>query len=133
MARGKRFSPEQIIATLRQIEVQLAQGKGLALACKEAGIAEQGRDRGLARSLQSYPPPLSPRLPTTRARHPRFRSPPTHTKHHAVVSHNPVQNPGQVTPAFTSVSPRMRLVSWVLKARSDLKRRGDSSSMTESA
>src|SRR5215208_5572168 len=41
MARGKRFSPEQIIATLRQIEVQLAQGKGLALACKEAGIAEQ--------------------------------------------------------------------------------------------
>ena len=61
MARGKRFSPEQIIATLRQIEGQLAQGKGLALACKEAGIAEQGRDRGLARSLQSYPPPLSPR------------------------------------------------------------------------
>jgi hypothetical protein len=77
MARGKRFSPEQIIATLRQIEVQLAQGKGLALAWKEAGIAEQGRDRGLARSLQSYPPPLSPRLPPTRARHPRFRSPPT--------------------------------------------------------
>ncbi len=41
MARGKRFSPEQIIAMLRQIEVQLAQGKSLALACKEAGIAEQ--------------------------------------------------------------------------------------------
>ena len=41
MARGKRFSPEQIIAMLRQIEVQLAQGKRLALACKEAGIAEQ--------------------------------------------------------------------------------------------
>src|SRR5215212_4609536 len=97
MARGTRFSPEQIIATLRQIEGPLAQNKSLALACKEAGIAEQGRDRGLARSLQSYPPPLSPRLPTTRARHPRFRSPPTHTKHHAVVSHNPVQNPGQVT------------------------------------
>jgi hypothetical protein len=34
MARGKRFSPEQIIAMLRQIEVQLAQGKRLALACK---------------------------------------------------------------------------------------------------
>ena len=104
MARGKRFSPEQIIATLRQIEVQLAQGKGLALAC-EAGIAEQGRDRGLARSLQSYPPPLSPRLPTTRARHPRFRSPPTHTKHHAVVSHNPVQNPGQVNPETVLLLP----------------------------
>ena len=112
MARGKRFSPEQIIATLRQIEVQLAQGKGLALACKEAGIAEQGRDRGLARSLQSYPPPLSPRLPPTRARHPRFRSPPTHTKHHAVVSHNPVQNPGQVTPSQRhNVAHRARIGS----------------------
>jgi len=32
---------EQIIATLRQIEVQLAQGKSLALACKEAGLCEQ--------------------------------------------------------------------------------------------
>jgi hypothetical protein len=41
MARGKRFSPEQIIAKLRQIEVQLAQGISLALACKEAGISEQ--------------------------------------------------------------------------------------------
>ena len=41
MARGKRFSAEQIIAMLRQIEVQLAQGKSLALACKEAGISEQ--------------------------------------------------------------------------------------------
>ena len=41
MARGKRFSPEQIIAMLRQLEVQLATGKSLALACKEAGISEQ--------------------------------------------------------------------------------------------
>ena len=41
MPRGRKVSPEQIIATLRQIEVQLAQGKSLALACKEAGIAEQ--------------------------------------------------------------------------------------------
>ncbi len=37
----KRFSSEQIIAKLRQIEVQLAQGKSIALACKEAGISEQ--------------------------------------------------------------------------------------------
>ena len=37
----KRFSPEQIIAKLRQIEVQLAQGKSVALACKDAAIAEQ--------------------------------------------------------------------------------------------
>jgi hypothetical protein len=40
MDRGKRFSAEQIIAKLRQIEVQLAQGKSLTLACKEAGISE---------------------------------------------------------------------------------------------
>nr|WP_046867881.1 hypothetical protein [Microvirga massiliensis] len=37
----KGFSSEQIIAQLRQIEVQLAQGKSIALACKEAGISEQ--------------------------------------------------------------------------------------------
>jgi transposase-like protein len=41
MPRGRKVSPEQIIATLRQIEVRLAQGMSLALACKEAGIAEQ--------------------------------------------------------------------------------------------
>ena len=41
MPRGRKVSPEQIIATLRQIEVQLAQGMSLALACKEAGISEQ--------------------------------------------------------------------------------------------
>ena len=37
----KRFSSEQIIAKLRQIEVQLAQGKSIALACKGAAISEQ--------------------------------------------------------------------------------------------
>jgi len=37
----KRFSSEQIIAKLRQIEVQLAQSKSIAQACKEAGISEQ--------------------------------------------------------------------------------------------
>ncbi len=41
MARGKRFSAEQIVATLRQIEIHMAQGRSLALACKEAGISEQ--------------------------------------------------------------------------------------------
>ena len=41
MAKGKRFSAEQIIAKLRQIEGHLAQGKSLALASKEAGISEQ--------------------------------------------------------------------------------------------
>jgi transposase-like protein len=37
----KRFSSEQIIAKLRQIEVQLAHGKSIALACKDAAISEQ--------------------------------------------------------------------------------------------
>ena len=41
MPRGRKVSPEQIIAKLRQIEGQLAQGKSLALACKEAGLSEQ--------------------------------------------------------------------------------------------
>ena len=39
----KRFSPEQIIATLRQIEVKLAQGKSIALACKDAAMSEQNK------------------------------------------------------------------------------------------
>ena len=37
----KRFSSEQISAKLRQSEVQLAQGKSIALACKDAAIWEQ--------------------------------------------------------------------------------------------
>jgi putative transposase len=37
----KRFSSEQIIAKLRQIELHLAQGKSIALACKDAAISEQ--------------------------------------------------------------------------------------------
>jgi hypothetical protein len=37
----KWFSLERIIAKLRQIEVQLAHGKSIALACKEAAIYEQ--------------------------------------------------------------------------------------------
>ena len=41
MARRKNWSAEQIIAKLGLIEVQLAQGKSLALACKEAEISEQ--------------------------------------------------------------------------------------------
>ena len=41
MPRGRKVSPEQIVVMLRQIEVQLAQGMSLALACKDAGISEQ--------------------------------------------------------------------------------------------
>ena len=40
MAR-KTFSPEQIVAKLRQVEVLMAQGKTVALACKEAGVSFQ--------------------------------------------------------------------------------------------
>ena len=36
----KRFSPEQVVAKLRQIEVLAAAGKALPLACKEAGITD---------------------------------------------------------------------------------------------
>ncbi len=38
MPRGRKVSPEQIVVALRQIEVQLAQGKSLAQD-KEAGIS----------------------------------------------------------------------------------------------
>ena len=97
MTRGKRLSAEQIVTKLRQIEVQFAQGNSLALACKEAGISEQGRDRRLERPLQSCSAPLSAGLPPARSRHPRsIRTPPTKTTHHAVVSQNSVQIPGQV-------------------------------------
>ena len=41
MARRKNWSTEQIVAKLRQIEIQMAQGKSLALVCKEAEISEQ--------------------------------------------------------------------------------------------
>jgi putative transposase len=37
----KTFTAEQIVAKLRQIEVQMAQGKTVSQAAKEAGITEQ--------------------------------------------------------------------------------------------
>jgi hypothetical protein len=37
----KRFSAEQIVVLLRQIEVLLSQGKTLLVACREAGISQQ--------------------------------------------------------------------------------------------
>jgi transposase-like protein len=37
----KRFSAEQIVSLLRQIEVGLAQGKSIAIASREAGISDQ--------------------------------------------------------------------------------------------
>lgn len=41
MRRGQKTSAEQVVLKLRQIEVQTAQGKSLARACKEAEISEQ--------------------------------------------------------------------------------------------
>jgi transposase-like protein len=37
----KTFTPEQIVAKLRQVEVLISQGKTVPLACKEAGIVDQ--------------------------------------------------------------------------------------------
>ena len=37
----KRFSAEQIVTLLRQIEVSMAQGKSVGVACREAGISDQ--------------------------------------------------------------------------------------------
>ena len=41
MRRGQKSSAEQIVLKLRQIEVQTAQGKSVAVACKEAEVSEQ--------------------------------------------------------------------------------------------
>ena len=41
MRRGQKTNAEQVVLKLRQIEVQTAQGKSLALAGKEAEISEQ--------------------------------------------------------------------------------------------
>ena len=43
----KRLAAEQIVTKLRQIEVLQAQGKTIAVACKEAVTTEQLRDECL--------------------------------------------------------------------------------------
>jgi hypothetical protein len=37
----KRFSAEQIVTLLRQIEVLMAQGKPTPVACRDAAISQQ--------------------------------------------------------------------------------------------
>ena len=37
----KRFSAEQIVTLLRQVEVSMGQGNSTQIACREAGISEQ--------------------------------------------------------------------------------------------
>ena len=41
MARRKKYTPEQIVSLLRQVEVAVASGKTTAQASKEASITEQ--------------------------------------------------------------------------------------------
>jgi hypothetical protein len=41
MKRGRRPSADQVVLMLRKIEVQTAQGKRIAVACKEADVSEQ--------------------------------------------------------------------------------------------
>jgi putative transposase len=45
MAKRQRHTPEQIIAKLREAEVELAKGTALAQVCKELAITEQTYDR----------------------------------------------------------------------------------------
>jgi hypothetical protein len=116
MARRKNWSTEKVVAKLRQIEIQLAQGKSLALACKEAEISEQapgrvpeagdllqltggaGGDRRMEEPLQQGATSLLLGLPATCTCHPAGqRAAAPHTSRHAVVSLNPVQNPGQAS------------------------------------
>jgi transposase-like protein len=40
-SKRKRFTPEQIVTKLRQIEVELAKGQKVPLVCRKAGITEQ--------------------------------------------------------------------------------------------
>jgi putative transposase len=52
MKRGRRPSAEQVVLMLRQIEVQTAQGKSIAVACKEAEVSEQSyRDERLRQEI----------------------------------------------------------------------------------
>ncbi len=37
----KRYTPEQIIAKLREAEVRLSQGEGVGVICRSLGISEQ--------------------------------------------------------------------------------------------
>ena len=41
MRRGQKTSAEQVMLKLRQIEVQTARGKSLALACRKAALLDR--------------------------------------------------------------------------------------------
>jgi hypothetical protein len=79
----KRFSAEQIVVVLRQIEVLMSQGKAAPVACREAGISQQTtrrmpqrrdllqpkgshrRHRAMAQALQHDPAALIAELPAS--------------------------------------------------------------------
>lgn len=41
MARGKKYSPEEIIPKLREAEVRMSQGTTQELAAKQIGVSRQ--------------------------------------------------------------------------------------------
>lgn len=41
MKKGAKTKPEDIITTLRQVEIMINQGKTIVLSCRESGITEQ--------------------------------------------------------------------------------------------
>ena len=41
MAKRKKFSPEQIVAKLRQVEVEVGKGQTVPVACRKVGVTEQ--------------------------------------------------------------------------------------------
>ena len=41
MPRGTKFKPEEIIAKLREAEVELARGEKIPEVCKQIGVTEQ--------------------------------------------------------------------------------------------
>jgi putative transposase len=118
--RGRKLSPEQIVVMLRQIEVLVGQGKSLALACKEAGISEQGRDRVLARPLQSYPTHTRPHsslgyrppAPVTRAVANHLPTSPTMQSSHKTRAQIPVRSPSMASPP-SSIIWRSLAAAWV--------------------
>jgi len=52
----QRHGAEQIIAKLREAEVELARGKTAGEVCRKLGITEQTRSRGLGRRARRPPP-----------------------------------------------------------------------------
>lgn len=55
MRRCQKIGAEQVVLKLRQIEVQTAQNKSLALACKKAEISAQSYDRWRKETLVTSP------------------------------------------------------------------------------